>query len=273
MEISHYVINLDSQKERWERMQKISEDLHFPLTRVQAINAAEINGKDVFSSLHRRFLTKGEVACFFSHRKIWELISNQSAPFAFVFEDDVVISPKVCYLENYLLSGEIDFDIIHLEDPRKSNQVITDLDSVKDINGIRLGRLLSEAYCTGAMVISKKGAKKLLRIRKPSGPVDEILFNKFSSMWRKLKTYQTFDVLAWQLDTFDIELPPYLISTIEAPRKVQQQRIYPASRIWQMKMKFCELCNKRFLKKFKTVQISISNEEKPLQNLGLKDMK
>ena len=48
-----------------------------------------------YSNLPEPRRKNGEVACYLSHKKLWEHIYNLGIPYALIFEDDIIISPKI----------------------------------------------------------------------------------------------------------------------------------------------------------------------------------
>lgn len=58
---------------------------------------------NAFSKILYKKLSPGEVGCFLSHRKAWEIISKGEEKFGLVLEDDAVFGEK---LKQFLLSLE-----------------------------------------------------------------------------------------------------------------------------------------------------------------------
>lgn len=223
MEYKVFVINVDSKTARMERMRAVLQELSLPIERIRALTPDELPVKYSFSPIFNRALSVPELSCFYSHMEAWGKIANGCAPFALVLEDDVVLSPKVVpFLEN-LKQSTLNFDIIRLEHPQKGETFLTD--KIEEIGGFEVGHLLSKAMCAAALVISKEGARKLLQLSKPVLPIDELLFNYYSSIFSQLNIFQTVDVLAWQLDNFDLSIPEKLESSIlESRRKSKRKK-------------------------------------------------
>lgn len=254
---SYFVINLDSQPKRWKRMQKVSQLIGRSFIRVAASKSSEFDGKSVFSPQLQRPLSSGEMGCFHSHRRIWEMIANGPAPFAFIFEDDALISPRISKLEEFLGKEDFSFDIIHLENPRKGEHFLSDTTSKDFLASAGLFRLLSPAVGTAGLVISKAGAQKLLDCQIPFAPVDEMMFSKYSKIWKSLSIYQTNPVLVWQLDDFESNLPSSLQSTIDNTTERRQ-----FSMIANIKKLLIKIDYLAYLTKYKKKKIKLDLSEK-----------
>lgn len=253
----YYVINLDTQPERWQRMEKVSQFIGRPITRIPAASPSEFKNKSYFSEQLQRPLSFPEIGCFYSHRKVWEKILSGPSPYAFVFEDDAVISPKITTLEDFLNKESFSFDIVHIENPRKGPFFLTDRNSIKDASSIKLFRLLSQSVGAAGLAISKRGAEKLLQVTEPFAPVDEIMLSKYSKIWKNLLIYQTNPVLVWQLDEFKSNLPSSLMSTIDNTTGKRQFNF--AANILKLFKKIDYLA---YLTKFKKEKIKLDYSEK-----------
>jgi hypothetical protein len=79
--------------------------------------------------LRPKALTPGEVSLFMKHRAVWERIAADSAPFAIVAEDDIILGPNTpAYLGHMLSTRPDDADYIDLAGgcnlrPRAGNAV------------------------------------------------------------------------------------------------------------------------------------------------------
>ena len=134
--------------------------------------------KDNFkiNSKSGKYLTNGEIGCFFSHLQVWESIIDNNIEYGIIFEDDAKIGhdfkTKLDILienlpENFLYISLYNF-------PAKNQQNI--IDELEDYNNFFNKLNNSEIWGTTCYLISLKGAKiltqKLLPIRKA---VDEAI--------------------------------------------------------------------------------------------------
>ena len=183
-----YIINLDRSPDRWEFMQKqfslINKDL--PIERVTAIDGMRLSDETVAQhyapeltypfSVRTSPLTKGEIACFLSHRKCWELIAQGNDEYAAIFEDDLVLSPAV---ENFLANGDWipkKANIVKLE--KAADYVWADTQSVQFISDHHLYEFFSDNLGCGAYIVSRSAAASLLSNTKHfSLPVDHVVFD------------------------------------------------------------------------------------------------
>lgn len=169
------VINLKSRKDRLDLFKTNNEDKAPGFNLFEAVNGKELTyeklkeqGFDTDKYWRDpnlgRVLTWGEIGCFLSHYRVWEMIANGGEP-VLVIEDDAVLT---CHL------GEVwphlgDYDLLylaHLEMNKKGVKSLTD-------------HLLRPCYPyhTTAYILTPAGARKLLDtdIRHNIIPVDEYL--------------------------------------------------------------------------------------------------
>ena len=105
-----YVIHLASAAKRKPIVQRLSETAGMELIIVNAIDKASLGDKESAEFLRPNLLqpsypfalSKGEIACFLSHRKVWKLIADGGDDFALVLEDDV-------QLENPMFAEQLTF--------------------------------------------------------------------------------------------------------------------------------------------------------------------
>lgn len=175
-----FVINLDRSDLRLSKIQKQFASLDLNFFRVPAVDTQELDDKVKYEFCMQEgslALSRPEVACFLSHRKCWEIISEGDDKYASIFEDDIVLSSNSQpYLEN---SNWIttDIDVIKIE-------TYNDKTCLKRWGGITaLNRKLRGLadFHTGAAgyIISKKYAQYLLCLTQNNMPcpVDHYLFN------------------------------------------------------------------------------------------------
>ena len=96
LKLEIFVINLDRRRDRMDAMTKMLNGLELKFERVSAIDGQSF---DVWPHTHKfktalyydsRSPTAGMIACYLSHRQIWEDIVQRKLDQVIVFEDDVV---------------------------------------------------------------------------------------------------------------------------------------------------------------------------------------
>ncbi len=93
-----FVINMPKDADRREGIAARARDVGVDLTFIEAVNGREMSDEaiaTVYDSARRkrffgRDMTKGEIGCLLSHRKIFEKMIAENIPLAAVLEDDVI---------------------------------------------------------------------------------------------------------------------------------------------------------------------------------------
>jgi GR25 family glycosyltransferase involved in LPS biosynthesis len=97
-----FVINLNSRTDRWDSVEKQSEALGIPLTRVEAISKDEV--------LSEHFVTSAVAATWNSHKKAMNLFLKTEDEYALILEDDFILLSKWTNFDfSFYRSLEIDF--------------------------------------------------------------------------------------------------------------------------------------------------------------------
>ncbi len=116
-----FVINLERSQDRLKSVQRqmASEQLSFH--RVIAIDALELTDRYVANHERqseeprfKRKLSRPEIACYLSHKKVWQQICESPSEAAFVFEDDVELAPRSGHVLRAISGGVPDWDILRL---------------------------------------------------------------------------------------------------------------------------------------------------------------
>lgn len=194
-------INLDRVPQRRRFMEK--EFLKVGLNSTFRFSA--IDAKDEEALKYSRFcpgagdrweLPRSAIACFESHRAVWQFAVDQELDTIVVFEDDVLFSPDIAEIILSLVRSSSQFDIIKLDigGSRAKCGAIT------KIAGISVRRLLAKLSSAGGYILSASGAKKLLKRSKIYGDtLDDFLFNP-SADWYM---YQLFPAAVAQVVNLD----------------------------------------------------------------------
>ena len=92
-----YVIHLASAAARRPVVQRLAETVGMELIIVAAVDKADLDDSEIADVLRPGLMqprypfsvSKGEIACFLSHRKVWRMIAEGNDDFVLVLEDDV----------------------------------------------------------------------------------------------------------------------------------------------------------------------------------------
>ena len=187
------LINLDRSTERLRQIKQQLEQLNISFERVAAIDANTLSDQalDFVKTPNFEYpypLTKGEIACFLSHRKCWELIVSSNEDWTLVLEDNALISPRIV---EYIANSEWipkECELIQLtytDLPTYTNKVL-------EVPHNTLMRTeYSSPFGTSAYLISKKVASIALEHSKVlQSPVDNFLFSSWSSFSKSISFWR-----------------------------------------------------------------------------------
>ncbi|MGS1093816.1 glycosyltransferase family 25 protein [Aquamicrobium terrae] len=217
-----YLINLDRSPERLERMAAVFAGVGIEFARIPAVD-----GKLLSAEEQRHWLsdgdtpyelTAGEIGCFLSHRKCWEVIAGSSESHFVIFEDDIHIGRNATEILSRVDWIPADADIVKIETFLHPTQMQRKPASV--VCGRKITRLWRTHFGTGGYIISSSAASKLLSLSgKLSCPVDHFLFDPRFSGFSSLVIYQMSPALCVQevaLNSKDVD--PVLSSTLHRER-------------------------------------------------------
>lgn len=103
-------------------------------------------------------LTASEIACFESHRRLWQEIVERDLRSAIIFEDDVLLSEGVSDIAARLSAADDAFDVVKLD---KSPQILR-FGPEKLLNGVAVREMKQTAASAAAYMVSREGCAKLL---------------------------------------------------------------------------------------------------------------
>lgn len=97
MTVTAFIIHLKRATKRGEHVRRLIERLPVRAEIVDAVDALDMSGEDIEAvyarSLHRPYypfeLRVSEIACFLSHRKVWQMIVDRNLDGGLIIEDDV----------------------------------------------------------------------------------------------------------------------------------------------------------------------------------------
>lgn len=199
-----YLINLDRSVERYHYVLPSIQALGYNMERFSAVDGRAIPDEelsqyvdfDTYYKFMRYMPEKGTAGCSLSHFNVWERFLNSKYKYALVFEDDVSFDPRVLKrVVEELKQYEDKWDVVNLE-VFHSGAPLT-IQKLSSTN-TRLSVYLTKTSHTGAYLINREGARKLLLKAYPINmPVDHY-FNrtwelgiKFTGVEPRL-VYQTF---------------------------------------------------------------------------------
>ncbi|MEZ5536100.1 MAG: glycosyltransferase family 25 protein [Thiolinea sp.] len=189
------VINLPESKDRLDFQQKQLDRMGLDYEIIRAVSTSYVHER-VHHHLTlgwNRPLLRTEIACYFSHHKIWQMVVKRSQP-ALVLEDDALLSRHVPALLE-ALDNRNDLDIVNFE--VHGNRKTVGKTAQTLLGEYKLLPLYQDPIGAAGYVIWPSGAKKLLEKAKtvPSGPADE-----FISVTYELNKYQLEPAAVIQLD-------------------------------------------------------------------------
>lgn len=197
MEYETFFINLDRVPERCTFMlsefRKVGLDgaIRFPAVDAKANGSLSRAGfKPGIGD--RWSLPKSAIACFESHRAVWQLVMDQGLDAALVLEDDMVLSSELPTALHTIVKALSEFDVVKID----HSPAQVRFGPILQINGLDLRPILQPAPSAGAYVVSRSGLEKLLvRSQNYGDTLDDFLYTPHND-WRM---YQLFPAVAAQL--------------------------------------------------------------------------
>lgn len=188
-----YVINLDRQPERWERITANADEIGVKLTRFPAIDRKTEFGP----ALQEEFgwsrgiapprNSPGDICCSLSHVRVWQKITETAAPGAIILEDDAKLdstftqflgrSFRETIARHNMWCVKLEYiPSTHSMKSRPLGRFVCDLPGV---GSAKLYRLKGSFICAAAYYITRDAAEALLREHSHlCVPVDHFLFNR-----------------------------------------------------------------------------------------------
>ena len=225
-----FLINLRSSQDRLASFKKMSNRLGLSFERVDAVDASKITDEEqeMLFSYRSRYLPlgPGEMACFLSHRKVWQLIIDRGIDWAFVAEDDLHMEGTSPFFKDSAWIPA-DADIVKAETARQRVILSTDLHSTVDEYQLR--QLLSYHGGSAGYFLSGEAAKLLMReTEKKCDALDHVLFHNWIGVVQKLKVYQLDPAISVQDYLAHGSIKKNFASTLTADRtrsKISQPMI------------------------------------------------
>ncbi len=176
MKSALFVINLDRSPQRLAATRTQAEALGLALERVPAVDGTKLTEAELqhhyCADRNRRDyhsqLSAGEIGCYLSHRRAWQLILERDLDYAVILEDDVILEADFGHALDLLPQAGRNWDVIKLGAVKR--RPIVDF---RLLGGFGLCRYKKTPISAYAQVVSRLGAQKLLqREERFSRPVD-----------------------------------------------------------------------------------------------------
>lgn len=223
-----FVINLDRSPQRLERMKLLLSGLGLDFIRMPAVDGLALAADAEIPKDKGLFyrLGPGETGCFLSHIKCWEAVAAGQAEYTLIFEDDVHFGEEAGELLRGLSWVPKDADLVKLETTLV--RTLTDRSKANVVAGRSVRRLQGAHPGTGAYIISRQGARKLLdRSKGFADPVDQFMFNPSSAAWNELTIYQLDPAICVQEVVIGTESPSMGLGSglkLERPAQAKASR-------------------------------------------------
>jgi glycosyl transferase family 25 len=183
--IGIYLINLDRSKKRLTYVQPKIEQLNLPWKRISAVDGVKLSQADLrrnvdlqtYNTLLGHNPRLGTIGCSLSHINFWQKFLASTYEFALVFEDDISFEPhKLDAAINHVIANPNLWDIASFEVSHHGLPL-----TIKNFaDHTRMVVYLTEIAHTGAYIINRKAAEKLLQKALPIiMPIDHY----FSRAW------------------------------------------------------------------------------------------
>ena len=187
------VINLDRSPDRLAAFEAEAARCGLVFTRMAAVDGAKLSAKDVAAVRSPRFRFQpagpGEVATFMSHRAAWRMAADGPGEWTAIFEDDVRLADDIAAVLTAIDTRGPDGDIIRLETTLR--RVVIDEAGWPLMPGRGLHRVWSWHGGMAGYVVNRDGAARLLTMTEAiADPVDQVVFNPLSPVFRRLNIQQ-----------------------------------------------------------------------------------
>ncbi|WP_299934586.1 glycosyltransferase family 25 protein [uncultured Nitratireductor sp.] len=219
------VINLERETSRLAHMRRVFGEQGLDFEVIKAVDAKELSLEhlEVGRVGEPRFyeLGAGEVACFLSHRKCWEIAASSDSQYTVICEDDLYLGDNAAAIfgdSNWIPAGT---GIVRLEACRPKHLVGTR--AVASFSGRQL-HVLFRAYAgAGAYILERGFASELIREAEFfSDPVDQFLFNPDRLARRDRVFYQLSPAVAIQEYFLKPETERELGSVLRGERRAKR---------------------------------------------------
>lgn len=212
-----YIINLakDSTRREFQKQQMERLQLHYEIVNATTIDDISKIYND-FKDHWQRPMREVEVACYFSHQKLWQRVLKEQKP-ALILEDDALLGselPKLLEIFNELQ----EIDHISLESVGRK-KLLGKRAIPLALKPFQLSPLIIDRFGACAYILYPSGAKKLLEHEKQYGIA---LADAQITSCFMLRSYQLEPACAIQMDRcsqYNLKAPLELHSNISTIQK------------------------------------------------------
>jgi glycosyl transferase family 25 len=228
MPIPSFLINLDRCSDRLGMMNDRFSQLGLGCERVQAVDGKTLDDADI-AAVRVTVpgwipLSAAEVACFLSHRKCWELIVARQDAYGCIFEDDVLLSPRLSVFLSDARWIPDDADIVKIE-TLEERVWIDAAAAAYPVAGFELHRLRSMHSGAAGYILSRDVAARLLALtRRFSVAADFAIFHPAYGIANRMTIYQLRPALCIQAKQhFPQDAPDQMGTTIQERGHFQRE--------------------------------------------------
>ena len=173
-----FVINLDKSTDRMVKISKRLSELGIAFERISAVYGADLSQEEIDKYYcpelnkknYRRPLGLGEIGCYLSHIKVWEIIVERKIPCALILEDDIQFDNDFKPVVHHLSRYSKGFDVVKLYVKKLKPKIIA---STPITEKQHLCALKKIPISTRAQLVSLCGSKKLIKnFSKFGRPID-----------------------------------------------------------------------------------------------------
>ena len=259
-------INLDRVPERRKFMEKelnkagLSNTLRF--SAIDAKKEGVLNNARFISGAGDRWsLPKSAIACFESHRAVWQIAVDHGLEALVVFEDDVLLSSDIGKIILAFVESSNQFDIIKLDIGGLKSKCA----ELTEISGLPVRKLLARIDSAGAYILSNSGAKKLLQRSKTYGDtLDDFLYTPFSN-WRMYQLFPAAVAQVVYLNKFKDKFNHFIENKVLESEREESPEINPQN---LHKGPFWFRMRKEFIRMRKSLHWRLKGKTKLLQQGG-----
>lgn len=193
--LGSYLINLDRSTDRLAYMDSQFKRLGIPYERVSAVDGRSLDGKKLTAAFQT--MSSGEAGCFYSHRRVWDIVGRCDDTHAAVFEDDIHLSPALpAFLSDHSWIPS-NAELIKLETMLMSVDVDKNPSVTHRARSLR--RLRSPHWGSAGYIISVQFARSLIeRDVQPLQRLDDFLFDNEYGPAQETVIYQVDPALCIQ---------------------------------------------------------------------------
>jgi len=196
-QIPIFVINLDRAAERVAHISKQFEALGLTFERVPAVDGSLLTAAEKRKFNPPRLIggemSDGEIGCFASHLRVFQIIVDRGLPRVCVMEDDINMNPRA---PGWLASDAplpAGCDILKIEGIIRPKTTVL---PILEYAGQKIVFSWQVSFGTAAYIITLDGARRALRrLTRMGSPIDHALFRYWEN---GLNVYEVHPFPVWQ---------------------------------------------------------------------------